>query len=301
MAVEFDREIDFEYGEVADVSPRVRRIIARNPGPFTYTGTGTYLIGRGQVAVIDPGPDDETHLEALLAALEGETVSHILVTHTHRDHSPLAARLKEITGAESHAFGPHGVSARADGGDIRLDASGDTAFRPDREVRHGDVIEGPDWTVECVFTPGHTSNHMAFALREEKALFSGDHVMAWSTSVIAPPDGHMGDYMASLRLLLERDDEIFWPTHGPPVRRPKPFVRGFISHRRAREQAILNRLAVGERTIAGIVPRIYADVDPGLHPAAAMSTLAHMQHLVERGEVETDGEPAMDSEYRLKR
>jgi len=300
MALNLNRELEFEYGEAAQVSPLVRRVIANNPSPFTYVGTGTYIVGRGQVAVLDPGPEDEAHLDALVTALDGETVSHILITHTHRDHSPLAARLKEITGAKTYAYGPHGAGAEERSGDVRLDAAGDTDFVPDHEIDHGDVIDGPGWTLEGVFTPGHTANHMAFALQEENALFSGDHVMGWSTSVIAPPDGHMGDYMASLKRVLQRDEERFWPTHGPAIEKPKPFVRGFITHRKAREAAILNRLKAGDRTISEIVPKIYAEVDPRLHPAAGMSVLAHMTHLIEREIIETDGDPARDSQYRLK-
>ena len=301
--IPFKRDIEFEYGEIEQVSPLLRRVIANNPSPFTYTGTGTYIIGHGSVAVVDPGPLDEAHLEALVRALDGETISHILITHTHRDHSPLAARLKELTGAATHAFGPHGsgpgATARTSG-DIRLDASGDTDFTPDVAVAHGDVIESAGWRVECVFTPGHTSNHMSFALPQENALLCGDHVMAWSTSVIAPPDGNMGTYMASLDLLLERDEEIYWPTHGPAVEKPNRFVRAFITHRKMREAAILQQLKSGLETIPEIVKRIYADVAPGLHPAAGMSVLAHMEHLIEQEKVETDGAPAVDSVYRLK-
>lgn len=299
--IPFDRDMTVSYGETERVSPLIRRVVANNPGPFTFTGTGTYIVGRDTVAVIDPGPDDDAHLDALARALDGETVSHILVTHTHRDHSPLAARLKALTGADVVAYGPHGagrqVRAMASG-NLELDASGDTGFVPDREIAHGEAVTGPGWTLEAVFTPGHMANHMAFALPEEKALFSGDHVMAWSTSVIAPPDGNMADYMASLRRVLERDDEIYWPTHGPARRDPKPFVRAFITHRQMREKAILARLEGGDRTIAEIVSAIYREVDPKLHPAAAMSVLAHMEHLIEQDLVETDGNPGLASEYR---
>lgn len=300
--IPFERDLEFEYGAVEDVSPLLRRVIARNPGPFTFTGTGTYIIGRGNVAVVDPGPLDDAHLAALLKALDGETVTHILITHTHRDHSPLAQALKDATGAKTYAYGPHGAGrpARSSStGDVRLDASGDTDFVPDETVDHGDVIEGRGWRVEGVFTPGHTSNHMAFALAEERALLSGDHVMAWSTSVIAPPDGNMADYMTSLDLVQKREDQIYWPTHGPAVRKPQQFVRAFITHRRMREAAILRQLGDGLSTIPEIVKRIYADIPPELHPAAGMSVLAHMEHLVEQGKVTTDGDLAIDGEYRL--
>ena len=300
--IPFERDLEFEYGAVREVSPLLRRVIANNPSPFTFTGTGTYIIGRGNVAVVDPGPLDDAHLAALLKALDGETVTHILITHTHRDHSPLAQGLKEATGAKTYAYGPHGAGrpARTDAsGDVRLDASGDTDFVPDVTVDHGDVVEGRDWRVEGVFTPGHTSNHMAFALAEEQALLSGDHVMAWSTSVIAPPDGNMADYMASLDLVQNRDEQIYWPTHGGPVQKPRQFVRAFITHRRMREAAIVRQLGEGRHTIPDIVKRIYSEVRPELHPAAGMSVLAHMEHLVEQGKVVTDGAPAIGGDYRL--
>lgn len=300
--IPFKRDIDFEYGEVTEVSPMLRRVIANNPSAFTYTGTGTYIIGRGNVAVVDPGPLDQAHLDALVKALDGETVTHILITHTHHDHSPLAARLKALTGAKTHGYGPHGSGpsgpARASG-DVRLDAGGDTEFAPDVKLDHGDVIEGDGWRVECVFTPGHTANHMAFALPQENALLSGDHVMGWSTSVIAPPDGNMATYMASLELLLDREETIYWPTHGPAVDRPNRFVRAFITHRRMREAAIVEQLRKGRTSIPEIVRQIYSEVSPNLHPAAGMSVLAHMEHLVEQGKVVTDGAPAINSEYRL--
>lgn len=297
--IPFEREMDFAHGEVEQVSPLLRRIVANNPGPFTFTGTGTYIIGTGNVAVVDPGPLDDAHLSALVDALDGETVTHILITHTHRDHSPLATRLKELTGAKTYAYGPHGAGA-GDTGDVRLDASGDTDFVPDVTLAHGDVIEGDGWRTECVFTPGHTSNHMAFALPQETALLSGDHVMGWSTSVIAPPDGNMGAYMSSLDLLLDREEAIYWPTHGPPVEKPNRFVRAFITHRKMRESAIVQQLKDGQTEIGAIVKRLYAEVRPELHPAAAMSVLAHMEHLIERDVVETDGAPTTGSEYRLK-
>ncbi|MCP5084550.1 MAG: MBL fold metallo-hydrolase [Alphaproteobacteria bacterium] len=298
----FERELEFAHGRADQVSPLIRRIVCNNPGPFTFTGTGTYIVGQDSVAVIDPGPIDDAHYGALLADLDGKTVSHIIITHTHVDHSPLAARLMADTGAKTYAYGPHG-SGRArqvESGDVRLDASGDSDFAPDITVAHGDVIEGAGWSLEAVFTPGHTSNHMAFALREENALFSGDHVMAWSTSVIAPPDGNMSDYFASLQTVLGRDDEIYWPTHGPPKKAPRDFVRGFVTHRKMREEAIYRRIQKGDRTIGEIVKAVYSEVDPKLHPAAAMSTFAHIEHLLEREKVVTDGAPTLVSEYRVK-
>jgi glyoxylase-like metal-dependent hydrolase (beta-lactamase superfamily II) len=295
--IPFVREMDFAYGRMDALSPFIRRLIARNPGPFTFTGTGTYIVGQGEVAVIDPGPLLDDHLEALLDALAGETVSHILITHTHMDHSPLAARLRARTGAPTFAFGPHGAGRAAT--EVKVEEGGDRDFRPDHKVRDGDVIEGKGWTMECVYTPGHTSNHMSFALQQERALFTGDHVMGWSTSVVAPPDGDMGAYIASLRKLLERDDAVLWPAHGPPVRDPKPFVKAFIAHRQAREEQILRCLKDGIGRIPEMVAVMYRDVDPRLHPAAALSVHAHLVHMVETGRAACEGPPEFHSEYRL--
>ncbi len=292
------REFEPRYGEMIEVSPLVRRVVAPNANAFTFKGTGTYVIGRGKVAVIDPGPLDMDHVDAILRGLEGETITHILITHTHNDHSPAAAPLKERTGAPTYGYGPHGQGA---GGGVaegaKMDEGGDMAFTPDHVVRDGDVIEGDGWTAECVFTPGHTSNHVCFGLREEKALFTGDHVMGWSTAVIAPPDGDMSAYMASLRKLLERDDEIYYPTHGAPVTKPQSLVRGYINHRKAREAQIMKRLEAGDRKIADMVPVMYADVDKRLHPAAARSVFAHLKQMAEEGRVQTNGAPAIGGEY----
>jgi len=279
-ALEFDRDFKAAPGAVEHVSPLVRRVLCNNPSPYTFTGTSSYIVGRDQVAVIDPGPEDEAHLAALLGAVRGETVTHILVTHSHADHSPLAARLKLATGAATVGYG---AVAASDNPGLCVDASIDHAFNPDRRMGHGETLVGKGWTIEAVFTPGHMSNHLCFALREENALFTGDHVMAWSTSVIAPSDGNMAQYMASLRLLLERDDNNYLPAHGPARRDPKPLVRGLIAHRKMREAAILNRIREGDRTIAEIVRVIYADVDPKLQGAAALSTLAHIEHLIGQG------------------
>lgn len=294
MAVEipFVRDIEFSYGDSDRVSPLIRRVVAENPSAFTFKGTGTYIVGHGKVAVIDPGPLIDTHIEALLRALEGETVTHILITHTHSDHSPAAAPLKARTGAKTYGYGPHGAGSGEEDGDMD--------FVPDVELRHGDVIEGDGWTIECVHTPGHTSNHLCFALREEKALFTGDHVMGWSTSIVSPPDGDMTAYMDSLKLLLARDDEIYWPTHGPAIRDPKPLVRAFIAHREERERQIVAEIAAGRCRIADMVPVMYAAVDKRLHPAAARSVLAHMTRLVAQGRVVADGPVALSATYRLQ-
>jgi glyoxylase-like metal-dependent hydrolase (beta-lactamase superfamily II) len=278
----FDRNFDVTPGQPVRVSPLVRRVLVNNPSPYTFKGTNTFIVGRGQVAVIDPGPEDDAHLAALLAAVKDETVTHILVTHSHADHSPLAGRLKEATGATTLAYGAVEATASTD---LRLDASIDHGFVPDARLSDGDLLSGPGWTLQALFTPGHMSNHMCFALREEHALFAGDHVMAWATSVIAPPDGDMGQYFASLRKLLDRDDHVYHPGHGPSRRDPLPLVRGYLAHRRMREEAIRARVEQGARSVAEIVAAIYADADPKLHGAAALSTTAHLEHLVEQGKL----------------
>jgi glyoxylase-like metal-dependent hydrolase (beta-lactamase superfamily II) len=295
VTLSFDRSFDVPPETAIAVSPLIRRVLADNPGPFTFKGTSSFIVGRGEVAIIDPGPDDPAHLSALLAAVRGETVSHIFVTHSHLDHSPLAPRLKRATGAVIAGYGP-AASPGAQGG-LRLDASIDAEFDPDIRLGHGDTIAGKGWSIEGVFTPGHMSNHMSYALGEEKALFCGDLVMAWATSVIAPPDGNMGQYLASLRLLLERDDDIYHPAHGPSRRDPKSLVRAYLTHRKMREEAIVARLRAGDRSIEEIVKANYADVDPRLHAAAGLSTLAHIEHLIERGLVRATPGGAGGTQY----
>ena len=297
--IPFKRELDFEYGEVEEVAPGIRRVVANNPSPFTLYGTGTYILGTGNVAVIDPGPADPAHIQALVDGLPDETISHVLVTHTHMDHSPGCALLKEHCDAPTYAFGPHGAGKLEEG--VPVEEGGDMDFRPDELVRHGEVIEGGDWSVECVYTPGHTSNHMCFQLRESKALFSGDHVMGWSTSIISPPDGDMMAYMVSLELLLERDDDVYWPTHGPCIDDPKTHVRAFIEHRREREAQILECVGRGVGLIHDMVPDMYRDTPEFMYPAAARSVLAAIEYLVQRGELKTDGDVAMDAHYSLGR
>ena len=295
--IPFVKDFDPEYGVCRRVSPRIRRVVADNPGPFTFTGTGTYIVGNGTVAVIDPGPDDGAHLEALLAAVEGETVSHVLVTHTHRDHAPLARPFADAVGALVLAARPPARETHASGG---LDEAEDQTFRPDVILNDGDRLAGPDWTLETLATPGHASNHLAFALIEENALFSGDHVMGWATSVVAPPDGDMGAYMASLERVAARGFETLWPTHGAPVTDVAPFLTAYKAHRLEREAQILARLAAADRTIAEMVPGLYAAVDERLWPAASLSVLAHLIDLVRRGVVVCDGEPGLASAFRLK-
>ncbi len=279
------------------VSPLVRRVTAPNPGPFTYKGTCAYIVGEGDVAIVDPGPDDPRHISALLDATSGERIRYVLVTHTHRDHSPGARALKEATGAKIA-----GCAAYAPPPDILvtgpgLDASHDTDYVPDAVLTEQDRLDIGGGALRVVETPGHTANHLCFALCEEKALFTGDHIMGWSTTVIAPPDGSMTDYMASIERLRRRDDEIYWPGHGEPVQGPQRYLRALVHHRRAREAAILQRIADGDSTIPAMVARIYESVDRRLHGAAAMTVFAHLEDLVARGLVESDGPPTLSARY----
>ncbi|MAP93414.1 MAG: MBL fold metallo-hydrolase [Ponticaulis sp.] len=294
--IPFVREMDFEYGQVTEMSPLIRRVIANNPGSFTYTGTGVYIIGRGTVAVIDPGPINADHFDALKAALEGETISHVLVTHSHMDHSPLAHPLAEWAGCQVYAKGP----AIPTESEVRMEAGDDLNFRPHVTISDGFTVSGPGWTVEAIETPGHTSNHVCYALNEENALFSGDHIMGWSTTVISPPDGDMGDYLTSLEKVRDRRFDIIFPTHGPPVTEaPSDFIQAYIDHRKARETAILDRMRSGDTSIPQMVKTIYAEVDPRLHPAACHSVLGHMIHLVERGAVSVSGPKDITGTYTL--
>jgi len=273
-----DRRFTADYGRLEPVSPLIRRIVAPNPGPFTFFGTGTYVVGHGKVAVIDPGPDLPEHVAALLAGLAGETVGHILISHTHLDHSPAAAALQAATGAPTHGFGPHGRYGETG------ESGADLAFTPDHRLGDGDAIEGPGWRLEAVHTPGHASNHLCFALGEEQALFSGDHVMGWSTTVVAPPDGDMAAYMRSLAKLQQRGDEIFWPTHGGPIRDPKRHIEALIAHRLARRRAVLAALSTEPAMPAALVGAVYPGLDPRLTGAAAQSLLAHLIELGEMGQ-----------------
>ena len=299
MAVDipFRREIAFEYGRLEPVAPGVRRIVAKNPGPFTFKGTGTYVVGEGEVAVIDPGPELEEHVAALLASLAEEQVTHILVTHTHRDHSPAAKALKAATGAPSYGFGPHAGGRRGEAG---VEEGGDWDFAPDIVVTDGAEIAGGKWRFEAVHTPGHTSNHLCFALPDSGILFSGDHVMGWSTSVIAPPDGDMAAYMASLDKLLARQDAVYWPTHGPAITEPQRHVRAFIAHRREREAGIIDCLKAGVETTDKIVERLYAGLNPALRGAAARSVLAHLIDLIARDIVTADGPVTVAAHFKLR-
>ena len=266
--------------------PLVRRVLAPNPSAFTYTGTQTYVVGHGEVAVIDPGPDLAPHVEAILAATAGERIVAIMCTHTHRDHSPATRALKAASGAPIIGCAP--LALEDDG--PRADAAFDVDYAPDRIMADGERLEGDGWTIEAVATPGHTSNHLCFALPEAKALFTGDHVMGWSTSVISPPDGDMADYMASLDKLMARDDEVYYPAHGEPVEKPQRFVRGLAGHRKQREGQILRLLRDEDRAIPAMVEKMYVGVDPRLHGAAGRSVLAHLIDLEARGLVARTGD-----------
>lgn len=299
--IPFVRELDVAHGRVDAVSPLIRRVIAANPGPFTFTGTGTYIVGRASagagVAVIDPGPPDDTHLAALLTAVEGQAVSHVLVTHTHRDHSPLARPFAHAVGAPVLAARPPAQVVHASGS---LDEEDDETFAPDIVLAGGEVLEGDGWTIEVMATPGHASNHMAFVLREENALFSGDHVMGWSTTVVAPPDGDMTAYMASLDAVIARDFSTIWPTHGAPVTDPAQFLRAYRAHRLEREAQIVSQLAAGPRRIADMVPTLYAAVDARLWPAAGLSVWAHLIALERAGRVSASPGPEIDAVWSVR-
>jgi glyoxylase-like metal-dependent hydrolase (beta-lactamase superfamily II) len=294
--IPFVREMWFRYGRADGVSPLVRRVMAKNPGPFTYTGTGAHIVGQGEVAVIDPGPDDMAQLEAILEATRGEQITHIFVTHSHLDHSPLARPLAERTGAVIYAGG---MPCRASHGGDRMEAGDDLSFRPDVALRDGQIFEGPGWTIEAVATPGHTSNHFAYALAEENALFPGDCVMGWSTSVVSPPDGDMGAYMHSLERIRARRYKTLLPAHGPPITKVDAFLAAYIDHRRQREMQIVMALEEGgSATVRQLVARLYADTDRRLHPAAAHSVLAHLYDLYRRGVVDLAGELGMSGLWR---
>jgi len=298
--ITFNRTLNLVPGVVDDVVPGVRRILVDNPSPFTFKGSLSYIIGRGKVAILDPGPADERHIAALLDAVRGETVTHIIVTHTHRDHSPAAAAVKAATGAVTMGEGPHRPARALFIGETkRLDAGGDAAFVPDRRIAHGDVIAGDGWALEAIATPGHTANHMAFALGGTDVLFSGDHVMGWSTSIVAPPDGAMSDYMASLHRLAARPETVYLAGHGDVIRDAPHLVARYIAHRRGREAAILHRLGKAAADIPDLVRAIYIGLDPRLSGAAGLSTLAHLEDLVARGLVATDGAPSISGRYRL--
>jgi glyoxylase-like metal-dependent hydrolase (beta-lactamase superfamily II) len=288
MSLAFNRTLEAVWGVPARLSRRVERVLAPNPGPFTFKGTGVYIVGAGdEAAVIDPGPAIAGHVEALKRAIGTRRLTHILVTHTHWDHSPTAAPLKAWSGAATYGAAPHSSSPRASGSPGAQAA--DLDFTPDVALCDGAIVAGRGFTFECVATPGHTANHVCYALREESALFSGDHVMGWSTSLVAPPDGDMADYLASLEKLRTRRDRIFYPTHGSPITEPQAYLRELILHRRAREAQIAAAVARGDATVAALAARLYPGIDAALAGAAAAQIQAHLDHLVMQGKIARDG------------
>ena len=283
MAVEipFQKHLEFEYGQVDQLSPLIRRVIANNPSSFTYYGTGTYIVGHGSVAVIDPGPADQEHINAILSATRGEIISHIFVTHTHLDHSPGCALLQKHTHAKTYALGMHGL------GRIQEDAEfgADWEFTPDVILTDQQKIETDEWSLHCLHTPGHSSNHLAFYLENENALFCGDAVMGWSTTIVSPPDGNMVEYMQTLKLLLSRDDDTYYPTHGAPLVQPSAYVQALYEHRLEREQQIIECVKSDLHTVQDMLPVVYRELDRSMYPAAARSLLATIECLIANGQL----------------
>ncbi len=296
VSIPYKREMEFEYGRLDQLAPGVRRVIANNPSAFTFHGTGTYILGEGEVAVIDPGPADPEHIRAIFEATKGERITHVLITHTHMDHSPGYQLMKPKCDAVTYGFGPHGSGKLEEG--IKVEEGGDMEFMPDEKVSQGDLIEGENWSVECVYTPGHTSNHVCYQLKEGHILFTGDHVMGWSTSIVSPPDGDMEAYMSSLELLLDRDDDVYWPTHGPAITDPKTHVSAFIAHRNEREEQILACIDQGIYGIGEMVPKMYQGTPEFMYPAAARSVLASVEYMAKRGVLIADSESLMEAQLR---
>jgi glyoxylase-like metal-dependent hydrolase (beta-lactamase superfamily II) len=294
----FRTEFDPAYGQAVEIAPLVQRITAPNKSAFTFHGTNTYIVGDRNVAIIDPGPANESHFQAIAAAIEGRRVTHIVITHTHVDHSPLAARVKQLTGAQTWAEGPHRAARDLHIGETNaLDASGDKDFAPDNIVSHNQIIEGDGWALETLLTPGHTMNHACFAMVGTGQMFSGDHVMGWATSIVAPPDGAMSDYMASLDVMIERSESVYFPGHGGRLEKAREFSRALRAHRKMRETAILSRIRKGDRTIVQIVAVIYKETDPRLHGAAGLSVLAHIEDMMAKGMLESDAPASITGTY----
>jgi len=296
----FKAAMEFAYGVPRELSPGVTRVVANNPSPYTYKGTNSYLIGTSSLALVDPGPDDPAHLDAILKAAAGRPITHIVLTHTHRDHYDGLAAAVRATKAETVGYGPYQLQSivaerPGPGGE---GSRTERNWMPDRRLRDGERLAGDGWALTAAMTPGHCANHAVFALDGTGVLFSGDHVMAWSTTIVAPPDGSMADYMASLDRLQERDDRLYLPGHGGPVKEPQAFLRGLRAHRKMRERAILERINGGDRFIPDIVAAIYRGTDPRLHGAAGLSVLAHLEDLVAKGLVRAEGDLGIDSEFR---
>jgi len=295
----FNRNVDVDYGVPQEVAPGIRRIVANNPGPYTFLGTNTYVVGNGQVAIIDPGPADERHLKAIAAATRGESLTHILVTHSHHDHCDSARALQTLLGGEIGAFGPTGTP-RGAGAPGLGDSFVDAAFVPDRRLGDGDTIKGKDFALDVLHMPGHSPDHLCFALVGKRIVFTGDHVMGWNTTVIAPPEGNMVSFLASLERLMQRHDKMFLPGHGGRIQTPQRVVKAYIMHRKWREQTILACLEEGVNTIPRIVDRLYGALDAELKEAAALSVLAHLEHLINRELVSAEGQPGLSSAFYLR-
>lgn len=296
---EFKQDFTARYREAEQMSGLVSRVLCENPSPYTYTGTGTYIVGSAtDAAIIDPGPAMTSHGEALLDALGNKRLTHILVTHTHVDHSPLANWLKQQTGATIYGYGAHGDGRRGGLTGEDVEEGADKSFVPDEKLKDGDTLAGDSWSIQAVHTPGHTSNHLCFLLREENILFVGDHIMGWATTVISPPDGDMQDYIKSLRKVAALEPRQLAPTHGPWVENPNRFIRGIITHRKMREGQILKHLNDAPQTITDLVARMYKDVDKRLHPAASRSVLAHLIAMVDDNRVTCSGEPTLEATYK---
>ena len=297
MAVEipFQKNLEFVYGQVDDLSPQIRRVIANNPSPFTFYGTGTYIVGRGTVAIIDPGPADPDHIDAILSATKGETISHLFVTHTHIDHSPGCKLLQQHTDAISCALGRHGMGRSLD----EAEFGADWEFTPDRILNDEETISAGDWSLSCVYSPGHAANHLSYWLESDNALFCGDAVMGWSTTIVSPPDGNMKDYMQTLERLSSRDDRIYYPTHGAPITDPQAYVQALIDHRVERENQVINCVRAGVNTLDHMLPEVYSDLDKSMYPAAAKSLLATIICLLEQGRLQVDGEVRNNSKLSL--
>lgn len=294
----FLRNFDARHGSPVIVGHNVARVTCTNSGPLTFAGTNSYIIGSHTLGIIDPGPADDDHYNALISAIDGRDVSHIFITHTHVDHSPLARRLKQETGAKIVGAAPHFAARPLHLGEINaLDASADHDHQPDEILKDGGTIDGVEWSISAIETPGHTANHLSFALGDTGIVFTGDHIMAWATSIVAPPDGSMTDYMASLTKMLERDDTLYLPGHGGEVNNPRAFVRGLKGHRKMRERAIMERVKRGDLKIEKMVKEIYRDTDPRLHGAAGLSVFAHLEDLIAQGRVTCEGEPSLTTNY----
>lgn len=296
--ISFDRSMDFAYGIATEIAPGVRRLVARNPGPLTFKGTNTYLVGRNEIAVIDPGPDDVMHRRAIQAAAGHGRITHILLTHTHRDHSAGLLALREATGALTCGFGISDPRRAAAIRHVEARAVLEHHFEPDVRLTDGDTVSGSGWSLRALHTPGHAPDHLCFALEKSRILFSGDHVMGWNTSVIAPPEGRMSDYLASLERLLAHNFEIYLSGHGETIHDPQRLVRSYLLHRRMREGMILQCVQDGMSGVSDITKRVYQGISPAVITAAKLSVLAHLEHLLERGLVSCDGPPTLDRQFQ---